>query len=131
MFKIIYRIIIILLVAGLVSGGIYLFFNTSAGQALIQNGRSGGFEREARFAPGGNALTSNFSDGAAFQPGPRGGFGSDGDFHGAGGSPLALIDLVKNAGIIGLITIAVVLVQKTWAAIRRQILRRSLKPAAS
>jgi hypothetical protein len=132
MFKIMVRIFFILLIASLVGGGLYFFANTSAGQALIQNGRGGGgFERGERIDPGGGLTAGNTNGDAAFQPGPRGGGGGERDFHGEGGSPRALLDLVKNAGIIGLITAGVVLLQKVWGGARQLLRRRSLKPAAS
>jgi hypothetical protein len=131
MFKIMVRIFFILLIASLVGGGLYFLANTSAGQALIQNGRGGGFERGERMGPGSGLTAGNTNGDAAFQPGPRGGDGGERDFHGEGGSSLALLDLVKNAGIIALITAGVVLLQKVWGGARQLLRRRSLKPAAS
>jgi hypothetical protein len=100
MLKIIFRILVILLAAGLVCGGLFLVANT-AGANL--NNFSGGLGR-AHFD---GALTNGSRpappDGA-FQPGGRGG-------EQAGGSLLGLAGVAGILGKVAVITAAVVLLQ--------------------
>jgi hypothetical protein len=121
MFKIIYRIFFILLISVLVAGGISIFFNTNIGQSLFQNEQRG-FNRGTNTQSGFTA--NNDSNGQAeLNPGPD--LGGELDFHDEGGSPIALLDLIKNLGTIGLFTAGAVLIQKIWPRIRLLFHRES------
>ncbi|HEX9018335.1 MAG TPA: hypothetical protein VF806_04080 [Anaerolineaceae bacterium] len=109
MFKIFYRILIILLVAGIVSGGLYLFFNSSLGSSLI--GGQGGFGDRGGF-PGGQAtigttLLSQFQSGGQALGGDFGGHGDQGVVDVQRG----LAGLLSNFFKIGAIVSGVVLVR--------------------
>jgi hypothetical protein len=93
MLKIIMRIFLILLAAGLISGVLYWVVNSSSGSAGLGN-----FDRP------GSALS-------IFQPGLRGR-----DLRGGGAAQtLALTDILVKLGLIGLMTVVVVLLQRVIA----------------
>ena len=105
MLKIIARILIVLLVAGALGAGIYALGNSSAGQSALATSGGG-------FGPNHNLSTTTSTGSTrtttqAFQPGTRQGFGGH---DGAAGS--GLDSVVKNLGLMALITAGVVVLQK-------------------
>lgn len=127
--KIIVRILVVLLVAGAVAGGIYLWGNSSVTMSTrALEGRPGGHEFTGDMpqmtAPGDNLLSA--APASRPQPGSgefvRGGHGAHSEFNlGAG-----LAGVGKNLAIIALITLGVILVQQCI----RQVTRRRNRKAA-
>ena len=130
MVKIVFRIIMILAAAGLVTGGLFLYVNnTGASQGILaEGGRRQGFE-QPRIAPEGGAgrpMRGGMLEGFA-GPGGHGGFEGRGDAFG-GGSILGLAGVLAQAGKIGLVTVLVVGIQAVIKGIQGR--RRQLtKPA--
>lgn len=114
MFKIIYRTLIVLIAAGLVSAGLYWFAGSSSGQTAL-TGAGGGLHEQATFSP------PNGSSGTqAAQPN----FQERGD-HEEGGASLsqALPEILKNIATIAGITAAIAGLRKLLTLIPR--LRRA------
>jgi hypothetical protein len=115
MFKIIYRTLIILATAVLISLGLYWFSGTSAGQSMFARG--GGHERR-NFSQ--TTTQSNTTALTQTNPPPQD-FG--GDFGGREGGvniTRALTDLPGKLGLIAAITAVVVLGRKLLSLISRQ-----------
>ena len=112
MLKVIYRLLVIVLIFGLVSGGIYAYVNSSGGQAALgRGGFDGRLDIQTAAAPGIINLT------AGINTAPRGDFGGR-DFRGRGNFSLA--GIATNLAEIGMITVLVVLVQKGFKKARRR-----------
>ena len=113
MLKILVRTLLILLAAGLISGALYWAVNGSSGQAAL-----GGFgERGGRSAFEAVAGLGNFDRPGSvlsiFSGGVRGR-----DFRGGGAAQtLALTDIMVKLGLIGLLTLVVVALQRGFAHI--------------
>ncbi len=111
------RILLILSLAALISGALYLLVNAS-----IQSSASP--FRQDEF---GETLSEGRSAGPAFEggdfPGGRGGHGLEGrggrDLHGFEPS-IAFFGILRNLGVIALITLVVVLMQKAWRKVFRK-----------
>jgi hypothetical protein len=126
MLKIIARIFIILAVAGVIGGGIYLLATSSLGQtALAGYGGGGSLDGRVGFASGASGLTNSTGTTSSFTQGTAptfpGGSG-DRDLH---GDQAGLASIGKNLAIIALLTAAVVFFQKTIRLVFRH------HPAAS
>jgi hypothetical protein len=121
MLRIIVRIAVILAVAGIIAGGIYLFVNSSVGQTVLASAR-GGQDGQVQIAAGFNAVGNNQAgsfSGFSIQGNPgglSGGFGGR-DF---GGDQAGLASIWKNLAIITMITAAVVFFQKTIKLVFRK-----------
>ncbi len=108
MLKILVRTLLILLAAGLISGALYLTVNGGSGQSALDaiGGRGG------RSAFGAVAGLGNFDRPGSvlsiFSGGVRGR-----DFRGGGAAQtLALTDIMVKLGLIGLLTLVVVALQR-------------------
>lgn len=127
--KTVVRILIILCVAGLVSGGFYLIFNhSSVSGAGGLPGEGGG----PRGFAGGDPGAAN-ADSSAVEALPRGPQGEGeriggGGEHG-GGAGRSWLEIGKNLVEIALITAGVVLTQKLFRWFRRRR-QQALPPAA-
>jgi hypothetical protein len=122
MLKMIGRILIILLVAGALGGGLYALVNSGAGQSALAGGQDGQHPRKGFAA---NLASNSSANSAAgfnpdFQPGLRQGF------EGHDGASGGLDSLWKNLGLMALITAGVVVLQK----LVRLALRRSPVPVS-
>ncbi len=113
MLKITIRIGLILLAAGLVAGGWYLFASTAG--ASLPGGR-GEFEGRPRIESSTGAAPS--ADGSLPAP-PDGNFGGRGE-HDEGGSLTALAGVAANLGKVALITALVVVVQWGWRMVGKR-----------
>jgi hypothetical protein len=123
MLKILMRTLLILLAAGLISGALYWAVNGSSAQAAL--GAFGG--RGGRSAFGAVAGLGNFDRPGSFlsifQPGLRGR-----DFRGGDAAQtLALTDILIKLGLIGLLTLVVVGLQRAIASFIKS--RKSAKAA--
>lgn len=125
MLRWIWRTLIILLVAGSVSGGVYALWLSGAGASLLgtNNARFGGehLEGQRRGAGSNNALPGQFQPGTRPQ-GQRGGgeFGRGGGDFGRGISlTRGMAGVVRNLVIIGVITIVIVAIQFVITRLRR------------
>ena len=113
MLKVVGKVLIILLVAGLVVAATYAI---SRNVSLPQFGGRGdgdfgaGFDRGAART---NGTGGQFGRGALARP-------AGGGFHGEreGGSAFGWMEVLKDLGVIGLVTAGVILVQKTYERIR-------------
>jgi hypothetical protein len=137
MLKTILRIILILLAAGLISGGLYLLVNSSSqltvGLPLQSESGvrgqlpSGEYENQSPAGEFTNHSPSDRSFGQGFEGQGFPGAGDDGFFDGRGGRErdkfnpsLALTGVLKNLGVIALVTFIVVVIQKIWHKIFRK-----------
>lgn len=120
MFKIIGRILLILLAAGMVAGGTYLLMNSSSGQSFLQNmpgeghGRGERFEAppaDGSFVPdAGGALDGEALSGRGFE-----GRGMEGRVDFSGG----LVGIAESLLLITLITAGVNLARSGIGWLRR------------
>jgi hypothetical protein len=110
MFKVISRIVIILLAAGIVAAGLALWVNTS-GSSLTISGHDGGIDRQPPAGQLAASPTGNFKGGD-----------TDGDFGGGVQIARSLQDMASKIGIIALITACVAIFQRGfgWITRRRQ-----------
>ncbi len=111
MFKILYRTFFILLVSGLVSVALYIFVSGSPDRMLALINQIGGLEGRGGFpraAQQGILL-------ASFQRELRIGVGSW----------LALLDMAKNIVTIGLITVMVALLRRSFVAVKSTLFHNS------
>jgi hypothetical protein len=106
MLKVIFRIVLILLAAGIVSGGLIFWVNTSG---ISQAG--GGFDRQALAGQRAARPAHDFEGG-----------GRDSDFAGGAQLTRGLQDMAAKIGIIALITAGVAILQHGigWITRRRQ-----------
>jgi len=107
----------ILFVAGLISGGLYFFVNSSAGQSFLPTNRRDGFNRQIQSNQAAGGILNNLQIRGNFQ---------GREFRGGLASQRALAGIVQNVAVIALITFMVVSVQKVIPKIRR---KRSLDTA--
>lgn len=115
MIKGIYRLVIILAVFALVGAGIHGLVNSSAGQAVLAQGR-GGFQPDVL---SGAAFAQPSVQQASFGGVVRTDFGGDRGFDRGGGSG-SLAGIATNLGEVALVTALVVAVQKSFKHIRRR-----------
>ena len=92
MLKVAGRIVLILMVAGLISGGLYLWVNHAA-QTGVTNLSGGDFQAEGHFG---------------------------GDFDGRGAHGFTLLGVGQHLAVIALITLMVVAPQKIWKKLFRK-----------
>jgi hypothetical protein len=116
MLKIFGRIVMILCVAGLISGGLYFFINSTAGQRLLLTDRRGGFERQVQANQAGGSTLNNLEPQTTIQ---GRGFGER-EFRGEIAPQRAVAGIVQNVAVIALITFVVVTVQKVISMSRRK-----------
>jgi hypothetical protein len=117
MLKIGFRVVLILLVAGLVSGGLYLMLNNSSDQTA---GLEGSFE--GRPASGVTSATDSSAvsvDGST-QAGTTAQFPSGGERPEGGSSAMSLIGILGNLAKIAGITFIVVMLQKIICKVLRK-----------
>ncbi len=128
MIKVLYRTLIILLVAGLIAGGRYALVNSGAVASLLPAGGRG-FDRQGQAAfqlPSiGQSTVGQGTFSTSFQP--RGDFGGDGDFHGGIGVQAALMDMAKNTSIVAVFTLVIVLAQRAFSLMFRRRTAQTLK----
>ena len=125
------RVIIILVVALLVSGATFAFGQSSQASTIINSvsGRSG-FEGRGRMQPPqGQTTTGQTTVGQAPSGQPPAGFegrgGESGGFNLAGIGPV-----LKNAGIMLVICIALIVGSLGWRALRRGSRKPKVEPLA-
>lgn len=124
MFKVIGKILAILLVAGLVCGALYLVVNhTGAFSGISRGGFDGGFE-------GGRSQLRAAPNGSFTPPQGLGDGGFRGDHEGRDGASLArgLPGVLVNGAKIALITVLVALAQ--WVGSRIKTRRKQPQAAA-
>jgi hypothetical protein len=115
MFKILARLMLILLAAGMIAGGLTLLVNSGAGQTLLTNISGGRFNGRTRFAGDNGGLFSSRAVTTGFQRdlGNR-------EFRGRLAQQGALLDMAAKLGLIGLITILVGMLRRMNASIYRR-----------
>ncbi len=118
MYKFICRTFFILLVAGLVAGALYIFVNSSPDRAYVLINQIGGLEGRGGFNRA--ASRSILDPGNPFGASQQGIFlaGFQREFRVGVASWLALLDIVKNLVTIGLITVMVVLLRRSFIAVK-------------
>lgn len=115
MFKILVRILVILLVAGIVSGGLYVLANTSSGQALILSlpGGHGADQHDiAQGQPAQSAFTVNTAGPGSLPSGFQGAPHDGGDLRGGASLQQALPTVAGEIGQIALVMAVIVVLQK-------------------
>jgi hypothetical protein len=115
MLKVAGRIVLILMVAGLISGGLYLWVNHAA-QTGVANLSGGDFGEGERLRSG--------AEGGSFTPDASGDFQAEGhfggDFDGRDAHGFTLLGVGQHLAVIALITLMVVAPQKIWKKLFRK-----------
>ncbi len=139
MFKILYRTLIILLTAGLVSGAIYWFSTTTSGQSMFNRGGERGGERmPADFqAQSGETQPETTGEGSVRKQRP-GEFGGERMRGGHGGEHGGEVNILRGLGeipaklaVIAGITLVIVLGRKLLSLFKRKPASGGPMPASN